>query len=162
MNSEINKTAFSATLHCLTGCAIGEIVGLITGESLGWSNGQTIFLAVALAFLFGYSLSIIPILKAKVAFATALGVVLAADTLSIATMEFVDNSIMAIIPGAMEAGLVNPIFWVSMSIALTVAFMVAFPVNRWLLMKGKGHALVHQYHHASSQADHTPHNGHRH
>lgn len=145
----------SATLHCLTGCAIGEILGLIIGESLGWSNGQTVVLAVVLAFLFGYGLSIIPLLKANVAFGAAVGVVLAADTLSIATMEIVDNTVMAIIPGAMEAGLVNPVFWAGMSIALVVAFAAAFPVNRWLLMRGKGHALIHQYH-----GNHSEHHNH--
>jgi len=142
----INQTAASATLHCLTGCAIGEIIGLVIGESLGWSNAQTIVLAVSLAFLFGYGLSIIPVLKARVALGTALRVVLAADTLSIATMEIVDNAVMAAVPGAMEAGLVNPVFWLSMSLALAVAFFAAFPVNRWLLLRGKGHALMHQYH----------------
>lgn len=162
MQSEINKTAISATLHCLTGCAIGEILGLIIGESLGWSNGQTIILAIGLAFLFGYGLSIIPLLKAKVALGAAIGVVLAADTLSIATMEIVDNATMAIIPGAMEAGLVNPVFWASMSIALAVAFMAAFPINRWLLMRGKGHALMHQYHDHSGHEDHSKHHEHNH
>jgi hypothetical protein len=160
VQSELNKTAISATLHCLTGCAIGEIVGLIIGESLGWSNSQTIILAISLAFLFGYGLSIIPLLKANIAFGTALSVVLAADTLSIATMELVDNAIMAIIPGAMEAGLVSPVFWISMSLALAVAFMAAFPVNRWLLMQGKGHALMHQYHDHSSHGNHSSHHGH--
>jgi hypothetical protein len=146
MQPSINQTAISATLHCLTGCAIGEILGLIIGEALGWSNVQTIILAVALAFVFGYGLSILPLLKAKVALSTALGVVLAADTVSIATMEAVDNGVMAIIPGAMEAGLVNPVFWLSMSLALSVAFLAAFPVNRYLLQRGKGHALMHKYH----------------
>lgn len=146
MQPSINQTAFSATLHCLTGCAIGEILGLVIGEALGWSNTQTIVLAIALAFLFGYGLSIVPLLKAKIALSTAMGVVLAADTLSITTMEIVDNGIMAIIPGAMEAGLVNPIFWLSMTLALSVAFAAAFPVNRYLLQRGQGHALVHKYH----------------
>lgn len=157
MQSSINKTAVSATLHCLTGCAIGEILGLIIGESLGWSNGQTIVLAVVLAFLFGYGLSILPLLKAKVALGAAIGVVLAADTLSIATMEVVDNAVMAIVPGAMEAGLVNPLFWISMSIALTAAFAIAYPVNRWLLVQGKGHALVHKYHGVDNSSYHKHH-----
>lgn len=144
--SSVNRMAVSATLHCLTGCAIGEIVGLIIGTALGLSNLATIALAVALAFAFGYSLSTLPLLKAGLALGAALSVVLAADTLSILTMEVVDNLVMAIIPGAMNAGLVNPIFWVGMMIALTTAFFAAYPVNRVLLQRGKGHALTHQYH----------------
>jgi hypothetical protein len=142
----LNQTAVSATLHCLTGCAIGEIMGLVIGESLGWSNGQTIVLAFVLAFVFGYSLSMLPLLKTGMALGAAMGLVLAADTLSIATMEVVDNAVMGVIPGAMEAGLVNPLFWVSMSAALAVAFAAAFPVNRYLLARGKGHALMHGHH----------------
>lgn len=143
-----NSMALSATLHCLTGCAIGEIVGLIIGTALGLSTLATIALAVALAFLFGYSLSTLPLLKAGLAFGTALSVVLAADTLSILTMEIVDNLVMAAIPGAMNAGLVNVVFWIGMMIALTAAFFAAYPVNRYLLRRGKGHALTHQYHQA--------------
>lgn len=143
----INKLAANATLHCLTGCAIGEITGLIIGTILGLSNLATIIIAVSLAFLFGYSLSILPLIKHGVAFSVAATTVLAADTLSIATMEVVDNSVMAIVPGAMDAGLVNPVFWLTMSLALVIAFFAAYPVNRYLLQKGKGHALVHKYHH---------------
>jgi hypothetical protein len=142
----VNAMALSATLHCLTGCAIGEIAGLIIGTALGLTNLATIALAVALAFLFGYTFSTLPLLRAGVALGTALSVVLAADTLSILTMEVVDNAVMAVIPGAMDAGLVNPVFWVGMMIALTAAFFAAYPVNRYLLRKGKGHALTHQYH----------------
>ncbi|HCB05102.1 MAG TPA: hypothetical protein DEQ43_12820 [Nocardioides bacterium] len=142
--------AVSATLHCLTGCAIGEIAGLMIGTAIGLSTGWTIVLAVALAFLFGYTLSTLPLLKAGLGVGAALSVVLAADTLSIATMEIVDNAVMAIIPGAMDAGLVNVIFWVGMMIALTVAFFAAWPVNRYLLQRGKGHALTHEYHGATS------------
>jgi hypothetical protein len=149
MNGNVNAMAVSATLHCLTGCAIGEIVGLMVGTALGLTNVATIALAVALAFLFGYSLSTLPLLKAGLALGTALSVVLAADTLSILTMEIVDNVVMAVIPGAMNAGLVNPVFWFGMIIALTAAFVAAFPVNRYLLQKGKGHALTHEYHHGS-------------
>lgn len=152
MTGNINTLAISATLHCLTGCAIGEIVGLMIGTALGLSNVATIVIAVALAFLFGYTLSTLPLLKAGVALGTALSVVLAADTLSILTMEIVDNVVMAVIPGAMNAGLVNPIFWIGMIIALTVAFLAAFPVNRYLLQKGKGHALTHEYHHGSGES----------
>lgn len=141
-----NAMAVSATLHCLTGCAIGEILGLMIGTAIGLSNLATIALAVGLAFLFGYALSTLPLLKAGLTFFAALSVVLAADTLSILTMEIVDNLVMAVIPGAMNAGLVNPVFWVSMMIALTAAFFVAYPVNRYLLQRGKGHALTHKYH----------------
>ncbi len=145
----VNAMALSATLHCLTGCAIGEIVGLIIGTAAGLSNLATIGLAVALAFLFGYTLSTLPLLRAGLAFGAALSVVLAADTLSILTMEIVDNLVMAGIPGAMDSGLVEPIFWVAMMIALTAAFFAAYPVNRYLLNRGKGHALTHEYHHGS-------------
>ncbi|MNQ47917.1 hypothetical protein D3C85_617760 [compost metagenome] len=142
----INKMAASATLHCLTGCAIGEVAGLIIGTALGWTTLQTILLAVALAFVFGFALSTLPLRKAGLGFFAALSIVFAADTLSIATMEVVDNAVMAIIPGAMSAGLVSPLFWASMPIALTVAYLAAFPMNKYLLAKGKGHALVMKYH----------------
>ncbi|WP_314503677.1 DUF4396 domain-containing protein [uncultured Microbacterium sp.] len=141
--------AASATLHCLTGCAIGEIVGLIIGTALGLSTGWTVVIAIGLAFVFGYSLSTLPLLRAGMALGAALSLVLAADTLSIATMEVVDNAVMALIPGAMEAGLVNVVFWVGMMIALTVAFFAAYPVNRALLKRGRGHALTHAHHAAT-------------
>ena len=149
----INAMAASATLHCLTGCAIGEIAGLIIGTAIGLSNVGTIVLAIALAFLFGYSLSTLPLVKAGLGFFAALGVVLAADTLSIATMEVVDNAVMAAIPGAMDAGLGNPVFWLGMIVALTAAFIAAYPVNRYLLSRGKGHALTHHYHHGTQATD---------
>ncbi|NII69519.1 DUF4396 domain-containing protein [Microbacterium ulmi] len=142
-----SRAAASATLHCLTGCAIGEVLGFIIGAAVGLSSGWTIALAVGLAFLFGYTLSILPLLRGGLAAGTALRVVLAADTLSIATMEVVDNGVMLLIPGAMEAGLANPLFWASMTFALAVAYLVAYPVNRFLLLRGKGHALVHRFHH---------------
>jgi len=141
--------AVSATLHCLTGCAIGEIAGLMIGTAAGLANGWTIVLSIVLAFFFGYTLSTLPLLKAGLAVGTALSVVLAADTLSILTMEIVDNLVMALIPGAMNAGLVNPTFWVGMMISLLVAFFAAYPVNRYLLEQGKGHALTHEYHGAA-------------
>jgi hypothetical protein len=153
----VNALAVSATLHCLTGCAIGEIAGLMIGTALGLATVPTIALAVGLAFLFGYALSTLPLLKAGLAVGTAMSVVLAADTLSITTMEIVDNLVMLVIPGAMDAGIVNPIFWLSMALALTVAFFAALPVNRYLLARGKGHALTHQYHHGdhTDQAEHV-------
>ncbi|WP_422745166.1 DUF4396 domain-containing protein [Mycobacterium sp. WMMD1722] len=153
MGGGLNAMAASATLHCLTGCAIGEIVGLMVGTALGLSSIATIALAVALAFVFGYSLSTLPLLRAGLALGTALSVVLAADTLSILTMEIVDNIVMALIPGAMNAGLVNVVFWVGMSIALATAFVAAYPVNRYLLQRGKGHALTHEYHHGGGEAE---------
>jgi hypothetical protein len=149
-SSGLNAMAASATLHCLTGCAIGEILGLIIGTAMGLSAGWTIALAVGLAFLFGYALSTLPLLKAGLGFFAALTVVLAADTLSIATMEVVDNVVMAVIPGAMDAGLTNPVFWVAMMIALSAAFLAAYPVNKYLLARGKGHALTHHYAHGPS------------
>lgn len=142
--------ALSATLHCLTGCAIGEIVGLIIGTALGLGNLSTVGIAIALAFLFGYSLSTLPLLKSGLALGAALRIVLAADTLSILTMEVVDNIVMAVIPGAMNAGLVNVVFWVGMAISLTAAFFAAYPVNRHLLRRGRGHALTHEYHHGAT------------
>jgi hypothetical protein len=148
-----NAMAASATLHCLTGCAIGEILGLMIGTAVGLSAGVTIALAVGLAFLFGYALSTLPLLQAGLGFFAALSMVFAADTLSIATMEVTDNLVMWLIPGAMEAGLVDPIFWIGMIIALSAAFVVAFPVNRYLIDRGKGHALTMQ-HHPDHQHDH--------
>ena len=149
----VNAIAASATLHCLTGCAIGEIAGLIVGTAIGLSNVATIALAIGLAFLFGYTLSTLPLVKAGLGFFGALGVVLAADTLSIATMELVDNAVMAAIPGAMDAGLGNSVFWLGMMVALTAAFIAAYPVNRYLLGRGKGHALTHHYMHGEQRVD---------
>ena len=148
----VNAMAASATLHCLSGCAVGEIAGLMIGTAFGLGNGWTIAVSVALAFAFGYTLSTLPLLKAGLAVGSALGVVLAADTVSILTMEVVDNLVMAVIPGAMNAGLVNAVFWVSMMLSLAVAFVAAFPVNRILLLRGKGHALTHEYHHGPAVA----------
>jgi len=142
----ISSMAISATLHCLVGCALGEIAGLVIGTALGLPNYWTILLAIGLAFLFGYGLSALPLVKAGMKLSAVLPLVLAADTLSIATMELVDNLVMLTIPGAMDAGLVNPIFWMAMPVALTVAFLVAYPVNKYLLSRGKGHALMHSHH----------------
>jgi hypothetical protein len=138
-----NRMAVSATLHCLTGCATGEILGLMIGTAIGLATGWTIAVSVALAFLFGYTLSSFPLLKSGLAVGTAFTTVLAADTLSILTMEVVDNAVMAAIPGAMDAGLVNVVFWLGMAIAFTAAFFAAWPVNRYLLARGRGHALSH-------------------
>jgi Domain of unknown function (DUF4396) len=140
----LDTVAASATLHCLTGCAIGEVAGVAIGTALGWSDIATIALAIGLAFVFGYSLTSLPLLRAGLAFATVVPIALASDTLSIAVMEFVDNAILLIIPGAMEAGLDTLLFWGSLSAALAVAGLCAFPVNRWLIARGKGHAAVHE------------------
>ena len=151
-----NSMAASATLHCLTGCAIGEIAGLMIGTAMGLGNAVTIALAVGLAYLFGYALSTVPLIQAGLGFFGALSVVFAADTLFITVMEIVDNLVMALIPGAMASGLVNPVFWLGMMIALTAAFIAAFPVNRYLINKGKGHALTHQFHDADHHDHHNP------
>ena len=142
----LNRTAWSATLHCLTGCAIGEVLGMVIGTALGWGNGATIALAVALAFLFGFALTLLPLVKAT-GFNTAAKLALASDTASITVMEVVDNAIMLVIPGAMDAGLDTLLFWGSLAFALAVAAIAAFPINRWLIARGKGHAVVHAYHH---------------
>jgi Domain of unknown function (DUF4396) len=141
------KTAISATLHCLTGCAIGEVLGMVIGSSLGWTNWPTVILSVALAFVFGYSLTMRPVLRAGVALGAAISVALAADTLSITVMEIMDNAVMLVIPGAIEAGVADWLFWASLAISFVVAFVVTVPVNRWLIARGKGHAVVHKYHH---------------
>ena len=144
----LTRLAVSATLHCLTGCAIGEVLGLVLATWWGWSNGPSIALAVALAFVFGYALTIAPVLRSGLPLRRALAVAFAADTLSILTMEIVDNAVMLAVPGAMEAGLLNPLFWGALAFALAVAFVVTVPVNRALIGRGKGHAVVHAYHHA--------------
>ena len=145
-NSSLNRTAFSATLHCLTGCAIGEVLGIVIGTALGWSNVATIVLAIVLAFVFGYGMTILPLLRSGMALGAVLPLAFASDTLSITVMEIVDNLIIVVIPGAMDAGLGNLLFWGSLAFALAVAFVAAFPVNRYLISRGKGHAVVHKHH----------------
>ena len=152
--SSLNRLAFSATAHCLTGCAIGEVLGLVIGTILGWGNFATIALAVVLAFFFGYSLTMLPLLRSGLALGTVLPIAFAADTLSITVMEIVDNLIILVIPGAMEAGLGSLLFWGSLAFALAVAFVAAFPVNRWLISRGKGHAVVHEYHGGHGHHEH--------
>jgi uncharacterized protein DUF4396 len=142
----LNRVAFSATAHCLTGCAIGEVLGMIIGTALGWGDYQTIALAVVLAFFFGYSLTMVPLLRTGLALAVAIPLALASDTISIAVMEIVDNAIILTIPGAMEAGLDDFLFWGSLAFALVVAGAVAYPFNRYLIARGKGHAVVHAHH----------------
>ncbi|RZS31446.1 uncharacterized protein DUF4396 [Herbihabitans rhizosphaerae] len=140
------RPAISATLHCLTGCAIGEVLGMVIGTSLGWSDLATVILSVALAFLFGYALTMRPLLRAGLTFAAAVPLALAADTVSITVMEIVDNAIMLVIPGAMSAGALSWVFWASLAVAFAVAFVVTVPVNKWLIGRGKGHAVVHEHH----------------
>jgi hypothetical protein len=153
-DTSLNRTAFSATLHCLTGCAIGEVLGMVIGTALGWGNVATIALAVVLAFFFGYSLTMIPLLRSGLALATTLPLAFASDTLSITVMEIVDNAVMLVVPGAMEAGLGSFLFWGSLAFALAVAFVAAYPVNRYLIARGRGHAVVHEYHHGGHHHEH--------
>ncbi|WP_413252972.1 DUF4396 domain-containing protein [Streptomyces brevispora] len=141
------KMAARATLHCLTGCAIGEVLGMVIGTALGWGNMPTMVLAIVLAFLFGYTLTLRSIRKAGVDFRTAFRVALAADTLSIAVMELIDNGVIVLWPGAMDATLADLLFWGALAISLAVAFVVTTPVNKRMIGRGKGHAVVHQYHH---------------
>jgi hypothetical protein len=140
---DLTRTALDATLHCLTGCAIGEVAGLAIGTALGLSTGATVALAIVLAFLFGYSLTSLPLLRGGLALGAVIPIALASDTLSIAVMEIVDNAIVVAVPGAMDAGLDDLLFWGSLSFALAVAGLFAYPVNRWLIARGRGHAVVH-------------------
>ena len=142
----LNRIALSATLHCLTGCAIGEVLGLVVGTRFGLSNAATIALAVVLAFLFGYAFTLVPLIRNGLVWPSALKLAFAADTASITVMEIVDNAIMLLIPGAMDAGLNTLLFWLSLAFALIIAGMAAFPVNRWLISRGRGHAVVHAHH----------------
>jgi hypothetical protein len=155
-STSLNRLAFSATAHCLTGCAIGEVLGMVIGTALGWGDFATIALAVVLAFFFGYSLTMVPLLRSGLALATVLPLAFAADTISITIMEIVDNFVMLVIPGAMEAGLTSLLFWGSLAFALAVAGVAAYPANRWLIARGKGHAVVHEYH-GGHHGDHEHH-----
>ena len=142
----LNALAFSATVHCLTGCALGEVAGLAIGTALGFSNLATIVLAVVLAFFFGYGLTSLPLLRSGMALGAVIPIAFASDTLSIATMEIVDNLVILAVPGAMDAGLDSLLFWGSLAVSLAIAWVVAFPVNRWLIARGRGHAVIHSAH----------------
>jgi uncharacterized protein DUF4396 len=143
----LNRLAASATTHCLTGCAIGEVLGFIIGTALGWSDFQTIAIAVVLAFFFGYLLTSLPLFRSGMTLREIVPIALAADTVSITIMEIVDNGVLLVIPGAMEAGLGDALFWWSLGLALAVAWVITFPVNRWMIGRGRGHAVVHEHHH---------------
>ena len=145
--ADLTRAAVSATLHCLTGCAIGEVLGMVLATWWGWGDWASIALAVALAFVFGYALTVGPVLRAGLPLRRAVRVALAADTVSILVMELVDNGVLLVVPGAMDAGLLDALFWGSLAFALLVAFVVTVPVNRALIARGRGHAVVHQYHH---------------
>jgi hypothetical protein len=142
----LNRTAASATAHCLTGCAIGEVAGMVLGTSLGWTNVTTIVVSVVLAFVAGFALTALPFLRRGYAVADAARIAFAADAASITVMEIVDNLVMVLIPGAMDASPASLLFWVSLALSLVLAGVVAFPVNRWLIARGRGHALVHARH----------------
>jgi putative flippase GtrA len=145
-HQSLNRSAFSATVHCLTGCAIGEVLGLVIATAAGWSDVPSIAIAIVLAFLFGYALTLIPVLKAEVPLRRALPLAFASDTASIAVMEIVDNGFILLVPGAMDAGLTDARFWWSLGVGLAIAFLFALPLNRWLIARGRGHAVVHAYH----------------
>lgn len=151
----LNRLALSATIHCLTGCSIGEVLGMVIGTALGLGTWPTIALAVALAFFFGYTLTMVPLLRSGIDIGTAVKLAFAADTVSITIMEIVDNAIMLMIPGAMQAGLSDFRFWGSLALALVLAGVAAYPVVRWLIARGRGHAIVHSYHHGSDKGDRT-------
>jgi hypothetical protein len=144
---DLNRAAFSATTHCLTGCAIGEVLGMVISTAFGWGNLASILVAVVLGFVFGYALTLIPVLGAGLSLGQAMGIALAADTVSIAIMEAVDNGFVLVVPGALNAGLGDAKFWWSIALGFAIAFGPAWAVNRWLIARGKGHAVVHEYHH---------------
>ncbi len=143
---DLDRLALSATIHCLTGCAIGEVLGMVLGNTLGWGAGRTIGVSVLLAFVFGYSLTMRPLLASGATLGAAAKLALAADTASIAIMEVVDNAVMLVIPGAMDSHVSSPRFWGSLAVSLILAGAAAFPVNRWLIARGRGHAVVHAHH----------------
>jgi hypothetical protein len=144
---DLNRAALSATTHCLIGCGAGEVVGMAIATAAGWSNAASIFLAVVLAFVFGYALTIFPVLRAGLSFRRATGVAIASETVSIAIMEAVDNAFVLLVPGAIDAGLGDAKFWWSIALGFAIAFGPAWAANRWLIGRGRGHALVHEYHH---------------
>lgn len=157
-----NLVALKATLHCLSGCSIGEVMGMMVGAGLDLSNSTTIALGIVLAFVFGFLLTMQPLVRATVPIAKALKLALASDTLSITLMEIVDNTVMVFIPGAMDAGLGDGLFWASLFFSLAIAGLAAFPLVRWLISKGRGHAVVHRFHHHDGDKVNSEHTGHGH
>ena len=145
-HASLNRSAVQATLHCLTGCAIGEVLGMVIATALDWGNIASVAISVVLAFFFGYSLTLHPVLRAGIPVRRAAGLAVASDTVSIATMEIVDNAFILIVPGAIAAGLTDGLFWWSLGLSLVIAFVVTVPVNRWLIARGRGHAVVHGLH----------------
>jgi hypothetical protein len=146
LQESLNRSAFSATTHCLTGCAIGEVLGMVIATAMGWGNLASIAISVVLAFFFGYSLTLGPVLRAGVPPRRALPLAFASDTASITVMEITDNAFILLVPGAIAAGLGQALFWWSLGVSLLVAFVFAFPLNRWLIARGRGHAVIHAYH----------------
>jgi hypothetical protein len=144
--SSLTRAAIQATVHCLTGCAIGEVLGMVLATALGWGNAVSVAVSTVLAFFFGYALTLRPVLRARVPFRRALGLAFASDTLSIAVMELVDNAFILVVPGAIAAGLADGLFWWSLGVGLAIAFVIAVPVNRWLIARGRGHAVMHELH----------------
>jgi hypothetical protein len=145
--SSLTRTAVQATVHCLTGCAIGEVLGMVISAAFGFGNAVSIVISIVLAFMFGYALTLRPVLNADIPFRRAAGLAFASDTLSITTMEIVDNGFILLVPGAIAAGLGDPLFWWSLAVSLAVAFVAAVPVNRYLIARGRGHAVMHEFHH---------------
>jgi hypothetical protein len=145
--SSLTRTAVQATVHCLTGCAIGEVLGMVISAAFGFGNAVSILISIVLAFVFGYALTLRPVLNADIPFRRAAGLAFASDTLSITTMEIVDNGFILLVPGAIAAGLGDPLFWWSLAVSLAVAFVAAVPVNRYLIARGRGHAVMHEFHH---------------
>jgi hypothetical protein len=146
LQTSLNRLALQATVHCLTGCAIGEVLGMVIATAAGWGDAASIAISIVLAFAFGYGLTLRPLIAARIEPGKAARLALASDTLSIATMELVDNAFILAVPGALAAGLGDALFWWSLGVSLAIAFVAAFPVNRALIARGRGHAVVHAYH----------------
>jgi len=144
--ASLNRSAFSATTHCLTGCAIGEVLGMVVATAMGWGDAASIAISVVLAFFFGYALTLGPVLRAGVPLGRALPLAFASDTASITVMEISDNAFILLVPGAIDAGLGQALFWWSLGLSLVIAFLFAFPLNRWLIARGRGHAVIHEHH----------------
>jgi putative flippase GtrA len=152
----LTRAAVQATLHCLTGCAIGEVLGMVVATALGWGNTASIAISTVLAFCFGYALTLRPVLRARVPLRRAAALAFASDTISIAVMEVVDNGFVLLVPGALAAGLLDGLFWWSLAVGLAIAFVLAVPVNRWLIARGRGHAVVHELHAHESERPARP------